>query len=129
MDQWLCPGDRHREKSRAMSPRVLTAGRATWKPAGSSPHSNAVIQLFFCVPGSAFYFPSQYPKSYAPTQGFMFNILGFKPKFHVPCCKYLPHHLLPLLLPGSLRSARLEVKSPCFWAELMQVHLPPSWPV
>lgn len=34
--QWPGPGDRRREKegSRATSPKVLTAGRATWKPAG-----------------------------------------------------------------------------------------------
>lgn len=72
-----------------------------------------VIKLFSCLPGSAFHFPSQCPKLHAPTQGSMFNILDFKPKFYVPCYKHTLHHLFPLLLPDSLEvsQARDEVLS------------------
>lgn len=72
-----------------------------------------VIKLFSCLPGSAFHFPSQCPKLHALTQGSMFNILGFKPEFYVPCYKHTHHHLLPLLLPDSLvvKQARGEVPS------------------
>lgn len=72
-----------------------------------------VIKLFLCFLGSVFHFPSQCPKLHAPTQGSMFNTLGFKPEFYVPCYKHTRHHLLPLLLPDSpvVNQPRGEVPS------------------
>lgn len=68
-----------------------------------------VIQLFSCVPGSAFHFPSQCPKLYAPTQGSMLNILGSRPKFYsLLQTPHTHHHLPPLLLPGSLVVGQAE---------------------
>lgn len=90
-----------------------------------------VIQLFSCVPGSAFHFPSQCPKLYAPTQGSMLNILGSRPKFY-SLLQTSPTHTITSLLSSfqvPLWSARPK-KFPCIQVkELIQTHCPPSWPV
>lgn len=54
----------------------------------------------------------------------MFNIIGFKPKFDVPCCKPPITSLLPSFQ-EPLWSARQEVKlAPLQVEELLQAHLP-----
>lgn len=91
-----------------------------------------VTQLFSCVPGSAFHFPSQCPKLSAPTQGSMLNISGSRPKFY--SLLQTPHtHTITSLLSSfqvPLWSARPEEKFPCIQVKaLIQTHCPPSWPV
>lgn len=54
----------------------------------------------------------------------MFNTLGFKPEFYVPCYKHTRHHLLPPSFQIPLWSTSLEVKFPRIQVEeLMQTHL------